>query len=62
MTRMKMCVIATLWSLSELGGGGVREALTAMYDQTEDDEMLEYLDAALDNLSFNEGTRGFRAF
>ncbi len=53
---------ATLWSLSELGGGGVREALTAMYDQTEDAEMLEYLDAAIDNLSFNEGLGAFELF
>lgn len=45
---------ACIWSLSQLGGGGVRDLLQRMFDQSEDEEEAEYLEAALDNLSFTE--------
>lgn len=45
---------AAIWSLSQLGGQGVREALEMMYEETRDDEEAELLEAALDNLDFTE--------
>jgi HEAT repeat protein len=45
---------ASIWSLSQIGGEGVREALETMYEETEDDEEAELLEAALDNLAFTE--------
>jgi len=48
---------ASIWSLSQLGGEGVREILEEMYEQSEDDEELEYLESALDNLAFTEDMR-----
>jgi HEAT repeat protein len=46
--------LVTIWSLSQIGGDGVREALDRLYDEAEDDEQLEYLQDALDNLEFTE--------
>jgi HEAT repeat protein len=48
---------ASIWALSQLGGEGVREALEAIYDDAEDDEDLEYLESALENLAFTEGVK-----
>lgn len=45
-------VSAIIWSLSEIGGEDVRIYLTNLLDQTEDDEMVEYLEDALTNLDF----------
>lgn len=45
---------AAIWSLSQLGGEGVRDALQALFEETEDDEEAEYIESALDNLSFTE--------
>jgi HEAT repeat protein len=46
---------ASIWSLSQIGGEGVRETLQNLYDEAEDDQELELLESALDNLTFNEG-------
>lgn len=45
---------AAIWSLSQIGGEDVREYLEALADQTEDDEMLEFIEDALENLDFTE--------
>jgi hypothetical protein len=45
---------AAIWSLSQIGGEGVREALEESYEETEDDEEAELIEAALDNLDFTE--------
>ena len=45
---------SSIWSLSQIGGKGVREALEALYEETEDDDELSLLDEALENLEFNE--------
>ena len=45
---------ASIWSLSQIGGEGVREALQSLYEETEDEKELELLETALDNLTFNE--------
>jgi HEAT repeat protein len=46
---------ASIWSLSQIGGEGVREALQSLYDETDSELELELLESALDNLTFNEG-------
>jgi HEAT repeat protein len=45
---------ASIWSLSQIGGRGVRETLEEMQEETEDDEEAEFLENALDNLAFTE--------
>jgi HEAT repeat protein len=46
--------MATIWALSQIGGPGVRSALEALSEITEDDEEAAQLDNALENLDFTE--------
>jgi HEAT repeat protein len=46
--------LAAIWSLSQIGGEGVRDLLEKMYEDIEDDTETELLESALDNLSFTE--------
>ncbi len=46
--------LASIWSLSQLGGDGVRKVLEQLLPDTDDDEERTYIETALDNLSFNE--------
>jgi len=46
--------LASIWSLSQIGGPEVGEALEALIDQAYDDDELNLIEAALDNLAFNE--------
>ena len=50
---------AAIWSLSDIGGEGVRESLEEMMEETEDDQEADLLEEALDNLDFVEGMGGF---
>src|SRR5687768_17166343 len=45
---------AVIWSLSQIGGEDVRTYLENLLDQTEDNEQIEFLEDALDNLAFTE--------
>jgi len=45
---------AAIWSLSQIGGEGVRDLLEQMYAETEDDDELDLIEEALDNLAFTE--------
>lgn len=47
--------LAAIWSLSQIGGEGVMDRLLDLFDTTEDDEVLDVLEDALDNLAFTEG-------
>lgn len=47
--------LAAIWSLSQIGGEGVREALEGQYEQAEESQEVKFLESALDNLEFNEG-------
>lgn len=47
-----------IWSLSQLGGEGVREALQRLFDEAEDEAEAKYLDSALESLAFTEGAAG----
>jgi hypothetical protein len=45
---------AAIWSLSQIGGEEVRETLEMILEETEDEDEIEILENALDNLSFTE--------
>jgi HEAT repeat protein len=46
--------LASIWSLSQIGGEGVQDELDRLYDEAEDEEELDFIEAALDNLEFTE--------
>jgi len=50
---------AVIWSLSQIGGEDVRTYLENLLDQTDDDDQLEFLEDALDNLAFTEDLARF---
>ena len=50
---------AAIWSLSQIGGERIAEALELLLEKTEDDDEVELLEDALDNLVFTEETRKF---
>jgi HEAT repeat protein len=45
---------AAIWSLSQIGGEGVREAITKQSENVEDEDLLDFIEDALDNLNFTE--------
>lgn len=53
---------ATIWSLSKIGGEAVRETLEALLDNTDDDEEIDLLETALENLEFTEDDTIFQMF
>ena len=46
---------ASIWSLSQIGGEGVREILEKLNNDSEHEDELDLLESALDNLAFTEG-------
>lgn len=53
---------AIIWSLSQVGGEEVRDTLEGLMEETDDDEELEILENALDNLTFIEDVGTFGLF
>lgn len=53
---------ATIWSLSQIGGEGVREALEELLEIAEEEREASLLESALDNLSFTEDFQLFSLF
>jgi len=45
---------AAIWALSQIGGDEARTYLVALIEQTEDEELVEFLEDALKNLNFTE--------
>ena len=45
---------AVIWSLSQIGGEDVRTYLENLLDQSEDNDQINFLEEALDNLAFTE--------
>jgi HEAT repeat protein len=45
---------AMIWSLSQIGGEDARTYIETLLDQTEDEEQIEFLEEALENLAFTE--------
>jgi HEAT repeat protein len=52
-------ISAAIWSLSQIGGEDVQVFLENMLDQTEDDDLADFLIEALDNLAFTEDLERF---
>lgn len=50
---------AVIWSLSQIGGEDVQTYLETLLDQAEDDDLIEFLEDALDNLAFTEDLERF---
>ena len=50
---------AAIWSLSQIGGEGVRERLENLYEQTDDEDEADFIESALDNLDFTEDVQLF---
>lgn len=46
--------MAAIWSLSQIGGEGVRSSLETRLETTDDDEEAEQIENALENLDFTE--------
>jgi HEAT repeat protein len=49
--------LAAAWSLSQIGGDGVQEALDMMLANTEENEQAEFIESAIDNLIFNQSVQ-----
>lgn len=61
-TEDDVTLTALAWSLSQIGGDGVRAALENLVDEVEDDELGDIFEEALDNLSFTEDMAIFDLF
>jgi len=48
---------ASIWSISQIGGEGVQEALEHLYQEAEDESELELIESAMDNLTFTQGVK-----
>jgi HEAT repeat protein len=53
---------AAIWSLSQIGGQEVRALIEQLIDESEDDDVIEYLENALENLEFTDGFPLFDMF
>jgi HEAT repeat protein len=53
---------AALWSLSQIGGEQASEVLLSLFDKLYDEEEIQLLEDALDNLAFVNGTRDMLLF
>ena len=51
--------LAAVWALSEIGGIDARAALESLLEQTEDEEAIELIETAIDNLAYNEELQDF---
>jgi HEAT repeat protein len=46
--------MAAIWSLSKIGGEGVREVLEELFEATEDEEEADFIASAMENLAFSD--------
>lgn len=53
---------AAIWSLSQIGGPDVRDTLEELLDASEDEDEIEFIEQALDNLEFTDGFQVFDLF
>ena len=54
--------LSVAWSLSQIGGEDVREILEKLVEEIEDDEEVDYIEMALENLAFTEAVPGYGMF
>ncbi len=50
---------AAIWSLSQIGGSEAQEALERLLDETEDEELADFIEEALENLLFTDDLANF---
>jgi HEAT repeat protein len=50
---------AAVWALSEIGGMDARVTLESLLEQTEDEEAIELIETAIDNLAYSEELQDF---
>ncbi len=55
----ELVVNAAVWSLSQIGGEDARIYIESLIDETEEDDQVEFLEEALDNLAFTEDLAKF---
>ncbi len=53
---------AAVWSLSQIGGGGVKAKFEEIMDSEIDDDLADFMETAMDNLVFNDGLNDFNLF
>lgn len=51
--------IATIWALSQIGGEDVRVTIQTLLDQAEEDEIIDFLEEAIDNLDLTDQMNSF---
>jgi len=51
-----------IWALTKIGGEGVRNRLEEILEAEEDDEEADFIEEAMDNLSFTEDMAQFDLF
>jgi HEAT repeat protein len=51
--------MAAIWSLSQIGGDKARRTLENLISESSDDDELDFLETALDNLAFTDGLQPF---
>jgi HEAT repeat protein len=51
-----------IWALSKIGGEGVRDRLEEILDAEKDDEEADFIEEAIDNLTFTEDMAQFDLF
>lgn len=50
---------AAIWSLSQIGGEDARTYIESLLDSTEDEDLIDFLEEALENLEFTEDLERF---
>lgn len=51
-----------IWSLSQIGGEGVQAKFEEVMESDIDDDLMDFMENAMDNLAFNEGMEDFGLF
>jgi hypothetical protein len=54
--------LASIWSLTQIGGEGVSELIEDLLDEADTEQDIEFLEAAAENLAFNESVQLFPLF
>jgi len=52
-------LFAAIWSLTKIGGGGIRKLIEMSLEETNDPEEQQFLEEALENLDFSEQVNAF---
>jgi len=53
---------AAIWSLSQIGGDGVKAIFEEILESDIDDDLVDHLERSMDNLAFNDGLADFELF